>query len=274
MGGSVVESRMEHEQMTGDVEEEHRLQVSPEELKVIRETLLDRSLTMAQRYRSVFTLRNIGGDEAISILAESFNDPSALLKHEVAYCLGQMQNVTALPHLERLLRNAEENSMVRHEAGEALGAIGLEESLPLLEQYSRDSVPEVAETCSLAIDTIKYKLKHKGSKAPFESAHMSIDPAPPSAKRSVEELQQRLAAPRDRLRAGTDGPRGRCSRAHQGPAEPGRASDGTTRSCGSPRCDRHARGHGSAGPVPDRQGARRQGELRRRVGHERVRELG
>jgi deoxyhypusine monooxygenase len=183
---------MEHEQMTGDVEEEHRLQVSPEELKVIRETLLDRSLTMAQRYRSVFTLRNIGGDEAISILAESFNDPSALLKHEVAYCLGQMQNVTALPHLERLLRNAEENSMVRHEAGEALGAIGLEESLPLLEQYSRDSVPEVAETCSLAIDTIKYKLKHKGSKAPFESAHMSIDPAPPSAKRSVEDLKQRL----------------------------------------------------------------------------------
>jgi hypothetical protein len=54
----------------GDMEEEHRLQVSPEELKVIRETLLDRSLTMAQRYRSVFTLRNIGGDEAISILAE------------------------------------------------------------------------------------------------------------------------------------------------------------------------------------------------------------
>src|SRR3989344_1155963 len=70
VAGSVVESRMEHEQMTGDVEEEHRLQVSPEELKVIRETLLDRSLTMAQRYRSVFTLRNIGGDEAISILAE------------------------------------------------------------------------------------------------------------------------------------------------------------------------------------------------------------
>ena len=67
---------MEHEQLTGDVEEEHRLQVSPEELKVIRETLLDRSLTMAQRYRSVFTLRNIGGDEAISILAECM--PSSL----------------------------------------------------------------------------------------------------------------------------------------------------------------------------------------------------
>jgi hypothetical protein len=70
---------MEHEQMTGDVEEEHRLQVSPEELKVIRETLLDRSLTMAQRYRSVFTLRNIGGNEAISILAECMPSSSLVL---------------------------------------------------------------------------------------------------------------------------------------------------------------------------------------------------
>jgi hypothetical protein len=30
------------------------------------------------------------------------------------------------------------------------------------------------------------------ARAPIESAHMSIDPAPPSAKRSVEELKQRL----------------------------------------------------------------------------------
>jgi len=42
-----------------------------------------------------------------------------------------------------------------------LGAIGLEESLPLLEQYRHDPVPEVAETCGLAIDTIRYKLKHR-----------------------------------------------------------------------------------------------------------------
>lgn len=47
------------------------------------------------------------------------------------------------------------------QAGEALGAIGLERSLPLLEEFSHDPVPEVAETCSLAIDTIKYKLKKK-----------------------------------------------------------------------------------------------------------------
>jgi deoxyhypusine monooxygenase len=168
------------------------LNVSAEELEVIRRTLLDRSLTMAQRYRSVFTLRNIGGPKAISILAEAFDDPSALLKHEVAYCMGQMQEPSALPHLGRLLCNSHENSMVRHEAGEALGAIGLEESLPLLEQYRHDPVPEVAETCGLAIDTIRYKLKHRDQAPKVESAHLSVDPAPPSAKRSVGTLKKRL----------------------------------------------------------------------------------
>lgn len=61
----------EHDgQVGGEEEEEYRLVVSPEELEVIRQTLVDRSLTMAQRYRAVFTLRNIGGDKAVEILAE------------------------------------------------------------------------------------------------------------------------------------------------------------------------------------------------------------
>jgi hypothetical protein len=48
------------------------------------------------------------------------------------------------------------------QAGEALGAIGAEQVLPLLEQFSQDPMPEVAETCRLAIDTIKWKQKNPG----------------------------------------------------------------------------------------------------------------
>ena len=46
--------------------------------------------------------------------------------------------------------------MVRHEAGEALGAIGDVRAIPILEQYQYDSVPEVAETCQLALQRIRY----------------------------------------------------------------------------------------------------------------------
>ena len=44
-----------------------------------------------------------------------FADESALLKHELAYCLGQMKNTNALPVLESVLANEKEDPMVRHE---------------------------------------------------------------------------------------------------------------------------------------------------------------
>ena len=44
-----------------------------------------------------------------------FKDESALLKHELAYCLGQIRSESALPVLEEVLRNTSEDPMVRHE---------------------------------------------------------------------------------------------------------------------------------------------------------------
>ena len=44
-----------------------------------------------------------------------FADESALLKHELAYCLGQMKNMNALPVLESVLADEKEDPMVRHE---------------------------------------------------------------------------------------------------------------------------------------------------------------
>ena len=36
-----------------------------------------------QRFRALFTLKSIGGQNAIDWMAKAFNDESALLKHEV-----------------------------------------------------------------------------------------------------------------------------------------------------------------------------------------------
>lgn len=44
-----------------------------------------------------------------------FTDQSALLKHELAYCLGQMGLASALPVLESVLESLDEDPMVRHE---------------------------------------------------------------------------------------------------------------------------------------------------------------
>lgn len=49
-----------------------------------------------------------------------FQDESVLLKHELAYCLGQMKDITALPILGKILEDELEDPMVRHEVGVSL----------------------------------------------------------------------------------------------------------------------------------------------------------
>jgi deoxyhypusine monooxygenase len=122
----------------------------------LRSRLLDRSLPMFQRMRAVFSLRNRGGPEAVEALAAAFEDPSALLRHELAYVLGQMGDPHAVPFLTAVLRKEGEHVMVRHECAEALGAIGQPESVPVLRQYLSDPNPEVSESCEVALDLIAW----------------------------------------------------------------------------------------------------------------------
>ena len=47
----------------------------------------------------MFALRNKGGREAVKALGDAFASQSALLKHEIAYVLGQMQDAEAVSTL-------------------------------------------------------------------------------------------------------------------------------------------------------------------------------
>lgn len=78
------------------------------------------------------------------------------MKHELAYVLGQMKNPHAHVVLKKVLGTMDEDPMVRHEAAEALGAIGSLDSLPILEEYLKDECEVVSQTCELAIEKIKY----------------------------------------------------------------------------------------------------------------------
>ena len=121
-----------------------------------RTALLDESSPMFQRMRAVFSLRNQRSDEACLALCDGFVASSALLRHEIAYVLGQMQNNVALPSLIERLEDADEHVMVRHEAAEAMGAIGDRSVVSTLEQFVHDPLPEVAESCVVALDLLKW----------------------------------------------------------------------------------------------------------------------
>jgi deoxyhypusine monooxygenase len=132
----------------------------------LRQTICAETTPLPVRFRALFSLKHLAknttGDEsiaAIDAIAAAFTSPSALLKHELAYCLGQTGNKAAVPHLRGVLENLEEDPMCRHEAAEALGALGDAESLGLLRQY-RDREGEevvVKETCEIAIDRIEWE---------------------------------------------------------------------------------------------------------------------
>lgn len=159
---------------------------SKDELQKVGNVLLDAKTPLAERFRALFTLMSLNGPDAVSIICEAFKDPSELLKHELAFCLGQMQDLTALPKLGEVLEDDQQPIIVRHEAGEAIGAIGLMDSLPLLNKYLTHESKVLRQTCELAVMRIKHVNSEKlGSDSPFTS----VDPAPAFNKnKSCKEL--------------------------------------------------------------------------------------
>ena len=122
----------------------------------LRTVLCNEDEKMFQRMRALFALRNIGGKDSVDALAAAYESKSALLKHEIAYVMGQMQDPHAVPHLIERLEDGEEDVMVRHEAAEALGAIGDRTALDVLERFVDDDEVVIAESCEVALDLLEW----------------------------------------------------------------------------------------------------------------------
>ncbi|KAM3964450.1 deoxyhypusine hydroxylase nero [Aphomia sociella] len=161
-------------------------------VKNIGKVLNDSKRPMKERFRALFTLRNLGGETAIKCISQCFIDESVLLKHELAYCLGQMQDKRAIPVLREVLEDKNQDPIVRHEAGEALGAIGDPNLRELLEKYKNDPAIEVAETCQIALERLNWVADDGSKDSLSKSPYSSIDPAPPSCDSDVERLSKTL----------------------------------------------------------------------------------
>ena len=121
-----------------------------------REIICNEEERMFMRMRALFALRNVGGPEALDALAAAFSSDSALLKHEIAYVMGQMQDSYAVSCLVERLSDHDEDLMVRHEAAEALGAIGDRAAIDTLMLYRDDPEPVISESCEVAIDLLEW----------------------------------------------------------------------------------------------------------------------
>jgi len=180
--------------------------VSPDTVVVLRRKLLDNSLPLSARYRALYALRSASGAEVTESLIEALSVEkvhSALLRHDVAFCLGQRQDPLAVESLIALLKNNSEHPMVRHEAGEALGAIGTDICRAPLKEHCDDSCREVAETCQLAVQRMEQMQTASNSQAAgagLDSPYASVDPTPAAPSCTpVAELRRTLLDENERM---------------------------------------------------------------------------
>lgn len=127
------------------------------DIQQLKNVLLDDTKSLFERYRVMFTLRNLQSKEAVEALGLALKCGSALFRHEIAFVLGQLQNKNGIRFLKESLENLSENEMVRHECAEALGAIATDECTEVLNQYLSDPKRVVKESCEIALDMCEYE---------------------------------------------------------------------------------------------------------------------
>lgn len=123
----------------------------------LQKILMDDNESLFNRYRAMFSLRNLRTEESVLALATGLKGKSALFRHEVAFVLGQLQEPCSIPFLADSLKDGAENEMVRHECAEALGAIATDECTKILNEYLRDEKRVVKESCEVALDMCEYE---------------------------------------------------------------------------------------------------------------------
>lgn len=150
--------------------------------------LVDPGEPLASRMRELYRLKESGyihtpGATQLLLSAVDTTD-SVLLQHEIAYNIGQTkQSVDAIPGLEKILCDVSYDAVTRHEAAEALGALGSPAAVNVLRDHcnpEKEAEVAVRETCELALTRIAMQ-QQKGEKAmqsPPTCPFVSIDPSP------------------------------------------------------------------------------------------------
>jgi deoxyhypusine monooxygenase len=147
------------------------------------------------RMRAAYFLRQAHADQksqqeaVVKALSSGLLDErhGSLMRHEFAYVMGQLRDERCCETLETVLAKDEDCIMVRHEAAEALGAIGASRSEAVLRQVkeANPDFPELSDTCQLALNVMEWRASG-GDPADMPAAcacmlnpYSSVDPAPP-----------------------------------------------------------------------------------------------
>ena len=121
--------------------------------------------SLYERYRAMFRLREENDVEGLAQVLKT-DTSSALLRHEIAFVLGQMQSPGSAEVLKTVLRRCGEHPMVRHEAAEALGAVATASCWDTIKYFANpkhEKCALVRDSCVLALDMYDYYTEWKNT---------------------------------------------------------------------------------------------------------------
>ena len=147
----------------------------------LQRKLLDTRFPLFERYRAMFALRDLSSPPdlptavpAIHALASGLGDPSALFRHEIAFVFGQLSHPASIPSLVATLSDSKEESMVRHEAAEALGSLGDEDGIEdILRGFLDDPEQVVRDSVVVALDMAEFEKNGEREYAIIPDDHFS-----------------------------------------------------------------------------------------------------
>lgn len=158
--------------------------------------LLDPVEPLDSRIRELYRLKEdiLRTSAGFYILAKAVDlTDSVLLQHELIYNIGQSGMEEACPFLERIIYAADVyDTVTRHEAVEALGAIGSASSKAILKIFmdqANEPSQAVRESCELALERIHIR-ETQGDAAlrlPPNCPFVSVDPAPAFSETNTSE---------------------------------------------------------------------------------------
>mmetsp|Transcript_103405 Transcript_103405/g.291955 ORF Transcript_103405/g.291955 Transcript_103405/m.291955 type:complete len:328 (-) Transcript_103405:17-1000(-) len=161
----------------------------------IEATLLSLEAPLTTRYRGLFQVRQRAPspEVAVRLLSKALDvqTKSVLLRHEIAYVLGQLGDASASGVLRGLLRDEAEDEVVRHEAAEALAAIEDAGALEELACFTTEGcrAPEaLVHTCALAVAALRRSAETGVAARVCGCQYTSKDPAEGKPGATAEDV--------------------------------------------------------------------------------------
>ena len=121
-----------------------------------KEVLVDMGATKEERIQAAFHLEDAGDDDSIKTMGDAlFTEPSPIVRHEIAFALGEC----AHPEIasKYLMKSVEEdeNIFVRHESILALATLGKKEYIPFVKRFLNEPELEMRESAEIALERLE-----------------------------------------------------------------------------------------------------------------------